>query len=724
MLTKHKNKFGGRPRLIARIIRRSRAAIAVMLGCGLFAGGTASLLDDSRAASGSISAPVQLVRLSVNRDAGMVRIEIIADGSLAETTIEPHTRGRNTVVRLRGARSLLQQRYAVGDALVDEVRVASRGSGTDATVEVMISTGDGATIAQRVNFNRLVIGVAADFARLRRPRASENETARAPRPSAPAQISNSEANRTSTTSAPASATVARSIVSQSNDAELSASQRQANAPVVAQGTTSNVFRGRTIWNNFSFAPLLSPGQTGRASAFTYFAFPQGTDRASSESSEALFGGERLDAPGATPGQFVPGTSVAERDETGGSVLGRGLWRPYLSFGAEYDDSFSYLADTEEGIAVYTLAPRFEYEMPGESAGLRFGYEPRFRRLSNGEWANGHFFDFDARFDLTPMLRVAFRDYFVRSSLDSREYDPANETYIVGQTFTRNDAALRMEYRASERSRAGFEVGYNFVRFDEDDLLQSPPVFLDYGDFQASAFYERDLSEGTTAVVSFRFGNTIASAPLRPQFDGLNNHRRYQFEIGARSEMSESERFAFRFGYERSDFQRAPDENDFSGLIFDLNYQRDLTESTNFEFAALRKTQISSFNLEGGNARLVSTGLAARFGWELIENFELGFGGDFQYLRFPVAAIPETTASGGVFVIEAPDNLDLIGARRRDNLYGLTFDVAYRLSDLLEAEFVYGFYRRESNFPILTYNGNRFAFVLGIGRRSERQGRIF
>ncbi len=159
------------------------------------------------------------------------------------------------------------------------------------------------------------------------------------------------------------------------------------------------------------------------------------------------------------------------------------------------------------------------------------------------------------------------------------------------------------------------------------------------------------------------------------------------------------------------------------MIFDLNYQRDLTETTNFEFAALRKTQISSFNLEGGNARLVSTGFAGRYGWEPSDGFDLGFSGDYQRLSFPVAVVAETTASGGVAVIEE-DGLEFVGLKRRDNLYGLTFDASYRLGELIEAQFVYGYYRRTSVFPVFTYSGNRFAFVLQFGRQSERRGRVF
>src|SRR4051812_18417652 len=56
---------------------------------------------------------LHLVRLNITSDAGMVRIEITADGSLSETTIEQSTRGRETVIRVRGAHSLLRTSYAI-----------------------------------------------------------------------------------------------------------------------------------------------------------------------------------------------------------------------------------------------------------------------------------------------------------------------------------------------------------------------------------------------------------------------------------------------------------------------------------------------------------------------------------------------------------------------------------------------------------------------------------
>src|ERR1043165_1063988 len=124
---------------------------------------------------------LQLVRLNVTTDAGMVRIEITADGSLSETTIEQSTRGSETVIRVRGARSLLRSSYSIGDPVASGVRTLSGERGGEPFVDVVIARGEGGTVAQRVNFNRLVIAIASDFARLRRGRAQQTDTVAAAR---------------------------------------------------------------------------------------------------------------------------------------------------------------------------------------------------------------------------------------------------------------------------------------------------------------------------------------------------------------------------------------------------------------------------------------------------------------------------------------------------------------------------------------------------------------
>jgi outer membrane protein assembly factor BamA len=340
-----------------------------------------------------------------------------------------------------------------------------------------------------------------------------------------------------------------------------------------------------------------------------------------------------------------------------------------------------------------------------------------RRLTNGQWANAHVFDLDGRIDVTPFFRLALRNHFIRSALDPQEFDPAGEVYIVGDTFNRNDAGVRAEYQLNDRSSLALDAGYNIVRWSEDHI-NGAPLFIDYDELSGGISYDREISEETTVNVGFTFGNSLSHAPLRPQFDGLSNFRRYRLEIGARTQVSETSGAAFRIGYERSDFRNAPSANDYSGLVFDLRFKRELTESTFFELAALRKTQVSAFNLEGGNARLTSTGGAARFETAQTENLKLALGLNYQRLEFPIAVVPNSTASGGVLVGQ------FAGEHRKDHLYGFSLEAAYRLSELLKARFVYSFLRRDSTLPVFTFNRNRLSLVFEIGRRNEVRGRPF
>jgi hypothetical protein len=231
-------------------------------------------------------------------------------------------------------------------------------------------------------------------------------------------------------------------------------------------------------------------------------------------------------------------------------------------------------------------------------------------------------------------------------------------------------------------------------------------------------YERDISEESTLVAGFNYTSGLSDAPFRPQFDGLNNVRRFQFQLGGRTQVTETSGMTFFVGFERSLFRNAPSLNNYSGLIFDLRFRRSLTANTNFELAALRKTQVSAFNLEGGNARLLSTGAAARFENDWSENLKLGLALNYQQLGFPVAIVPGSTASGGVFV--GP----FAGERRKDHLYGFSLEAAYRWSDLMKTRFAYVFSRRDSTIPVFTFNRNRLSLIFEIGRRNDVKGRPF
>jgi hypothetical protein len=425
----------------------------------------------------------------------------------------------------------------------------------------------------------------------------------------------------------------------------------------------------------------------------------------------------IDPPGAKRGVWIPGTTTSEQDEIGGRVLGAGFFRPSFLLGATYDDNFFYRSATGRSLGIFTLAPRLEYEIPGRERAMRIAYETQLRRLSNGNWANGQALDFDSRLDLTPFLRVSLRDHFARSPLDPREYDPAGEVYIVGDTFNRNDVGARIEYSLSERSRIALDAGYNLVRWSQDHIAAAP-LFINYDELSSTVSYERDIAEETTGVASFTFANTDTSAPLRPQFDNLNNNRRYAFEIGGRTQVTETSGMAFRVGYERSLFQHAHEGNDFNSLTFDLLFRRDLNQNTNFELAALRKTQVSAFNLEGGNARLVSTGVAARLENSPWEPLKLGLSLNYQRLGFPVAITADSTASGGVFVG------DFLGELRTDHLYGFSLEAGYRLSDLLRSRLAYRFARRDSTIPVFTFNRHIVSLIFELGRRNEVRGRPF
>ncbi len=705
---------------VSRKGRRRAARFAVSL-FALLSIPLAGFVLPSNFSGTAAAGPMHLVRLNVVSEAGFVRIEITADGSFEDAPVEHYSRGRQTVIRIRGARSLLRQSYAVNDALASEVRTVAGERDGEPYVDVLITLGDGATVAQKKNFNRLVIGVASDFARLRRRApAATTEVAKArPSPTEKGVVQTTglpvtdELNVTART--PADAAPQRAAVNYIPTPAPAAQLNDRAAPALASSVTPTIFRGRTIWaglplSSFRFA-------AGTAAGFAPTSFLPSAAAASALPGFFNFIPMTLLPPGATPGVWVPGTTAAERDEVGGRPFGPGYLRPSFQFGATYDDNFFYRSADGRHMTVFTFAPRLEYEIPGVERAMRIAYEARVRRLSKGQWLNGHTLDFDARFEVTPSLRMAVRNHFVRSAADPREFDPAGEVYIVGDTFNRNDAGLRAEFILNPRSRLAFDGGYNLVRWSKDHIAGAP-LFVDYGEFKTGVSFERDISEETTGFASFTYGNTVSDVPFRPQFDALGHFQRYQFELGARTQVTETSGMAFKFGYERDVFKYAPEVNDFSSLIFDMRFRRTFRGNTILELAGLRKTQLSTFNLEGGNARLLSTGGAARLETSPSGNLKLGVGINYHQLNFPVRIVPGTTASGGVFVGQ------FAGFKRNDHLYGFSLEAGYRFSDLLKTRLVYSFQRRDSTIPVFTFNRNRLSLIFELGRRNEARGRPF
>lgn len=662
----------------------------------------------------SADATMQLVRLNVNQDSGMVRIEITADGSFSDAVIEQSSRGRETLIRIRGARSLLRPSYTVDDQLARGVRIVPGERDGEPYVDVLISLGEGATLAQKKSFNRLVIGIAADFAQLRRRKPTDGAAELARRENKNPSVASAPLPAPHAT-APVSEAVETSGASSVNNVAQAAVTQEAGTASLSSALPQASLRSRPLWSGL-VGPRLRFDRSGDFNAA--HGSPQtGSGAAVGQPAIFNFNLMAIDAPGADRGVWVPGTTTSTEDEFGGRKLGAGILRPSFLFGALFSDNYFYRSAIGRNMGIFALYPRIEFEVPGEARALRMAYEAKLRKLTNGKWANGQQFDFDMRADLSPSIRIGVRDHFVRSPLDTREYDPAGEVYIVGDTFNRNDFGARADFTFGQRNHLGLEAGSNIVRWSKSSIAGAP-LFIDYDEIMAALSYERDMSEQTTALVAFTYTDANSLAPKRPQFNGLSNHRSYALETGLRTQFNETSGVSLRVGYERSDYRNAPSPNNFRGLIFNLSYRNDLTEKTNLQFAALRKTQVSAFNLEGGNARLVTTGGSVRLETAVTESLRIGLSPYYQHLGFPMGIVPNSTASGGVFVG------NFAGERRTDHLYGFNVEGAYRMSELLRARLLYSFSRRDSTIPVFTFNTNRLSLIFELGRRNDVRGRSF
>ncbi|MGB9180799.1 MAG: hypothetical protein WCB68_16320, partial [Pyrinomonadaceae bacterium] len=196
-----------------------------------------------------------------------------------------------------------------------------------------------------------------------------------------------------------------------------------SAPPISSVRPAATFRGRTIWNNLDAHAGSRPHANLSAMALMFQQQPNSIVAPPVLSiSNSL--PMSLEAPGETPGTWIPGTTTSVTDEIGGRVVGKGLLRPSFLFGGTYDDNFFYRTSRGRAVGVFTIAPRVEYEIPGQTRAMRVAFETQLRRLSTGKWINAIKGDFDSRVDVTRSVRFSLRDHFARSSEDPREYDPA------------------------------------------------------------------------------------------------------------------------------------------------------------------------------------------------------------------------------------------------------------------------------------------------------------
>ena len=184
----------------------------------------------------------------------------------------------------------------------------------------------------------------------------------------------------------------------------------------------------------------------------------------------------LDPPGAKIGAWVPGTTTATKDEVGGKPFGHGFLRPSFQFGATYGDNYFSRSTVGRNLAVFNVAPRPEYQLPGETRALRVASEGRVRRLSNGHWAVGNVLDLDGRIDLTAYLSLAVRDHFIRSPLDSREYDPAcfGGALLGGGRAARDQREQQAERRSPARTKQPCRISREPCLHDRVSLDHAPP----------------------------------------------------------------------------------------------------------------------------------------------------------------------------------------------------------------------------------------------------------
>jgi hypothetical protein len=287
----------------------------------------------------------------------------------------------------------------------------------------------------------------------------------------------------------------------------------------------------------------------------------------------------------------------------GVPLGPVTMFPALATDYSYNDNVFY-ASQEDAAAIipsglYTLEPKFLFDLPVGQSDIRWTYGALLRHYSSAEYVtasgasrrddNSQRLDIDTSFHLGSSLRLNVFEHLLKGTQELRSVDPGGEAVFGTVPFLFNDAALELVWDVSGRSGFTLRPRYSSTHFSE----QANAVFYDYATTGLEGRYNYRLSPETTLYLSYAQENTSQSrigtglftdVTVDTQRAGVGLTRTVNRAVTARAYV----------GYARQDYTGGAASN-FAGLTLDVGAGWLLTDVLRLD-VSLRQEPYQSFYL--------------------------------------------------------------------------------------------------------------------------------
>jgi len=290
------------------------------------------------------------------------------------------------------------------------------------------------------------------------------------------------------------------------------------------------------------------------------------------------------------------TAQAFRTTAEGISAGRFVFYPSIVVDTIYDNNIFYVSEDVPGSDPVSsgeliAAPRIMADLPLTRSRVRFAYSRQFRDYSSEQFVQADhtsdLFDLEAwaRFNA---ISVALREHYVQGTQEVQAFDPGGEVRFGLVPFTLSEPAAEIGFVFGGRHRVDLAPRLSTLNFDES--VQSS--FYDYKRRGLAGRYSYQLDPATLAYVAYSDDRTdqerdsllLSDVHVDTRYSGAGLQRTFAGAVVA----------AISAGYETQNYEGGTGQ-DFSGLVFDVNFTWTASDVYRFELGA-RQQPYQSFSV--------------------------------------------------------------------------------------------------------------------------------
>jgi hypothetical protein len=385
----------------------------------------------------------------------------------------------------------------------------------------------------------------------------------------------------------------------------------------------------------------------------------------------------------------------------GVPLGPVTLYPALATDYSYNNNVFYASQADPAAIIpsglYTLEPKFLFDMPIGESDVRWTYGALLRHYSSAEYVtasgasrqddNSQRFELDTTFRLGPSVHLNLFDHILKGQQELRTVDPGGEAIFGVVPFLFNDAALELQWDVSGRSGFSFRPRYSSTHFSE----QANAVFYDYTTTGLEGRYNYRLSPETTLYGSYAQETTDQSRTGTSLFGQVTVDTQ-RAGIGLTRTVNRTVTARAYIGYARLDFTGGAASN-FTGLTVDVGGGWLLSDVLRMELS-LRQEPYQSFYINNNYYvnRLGELHLTRQVGQKLLVRAGLGFEQNDYSDALQVSPDFQATLCSA----NDPNDCPSAGVVRRDRVVRYEAAVAWQLRPAMRWTVGYNHESRDSH----------------------------